>query len=352
MNLERMITGISPISTKLQDEAIRKINNKTKPIGSLGRLEEIAIKLSLIQNNLNPKIGKKIIFVYAADHGITEETVSAFPKEVTAQMVLNFINKGAAINVLSEHNQIDLKVIDIGVDYDFNDIKGLITRKVAKGTKNFLKQQAMTEEEALKALKIGIDIFEETYKENKIDIIGVGDMGIGNTTSSSAIISAVTGLPAEETTGRGTGIDEKSLKRKIEVIDEAIKFHNLNPNSSGIEILQKIGGFEIGGIAGTILASAYHKVPVVIDGIIATAAALIAYKINSNVKDYMFASHKSVEKGHIKALNLLGLEPILDLHMRLGEGTGSALAINIIEASAKIMTQMASFEEAGVTNIE
>lgn len=352
MKLENVIKGITSIEEKLQEEAIKKINNKTKPIGSLGRIEEIAVKLSLIQNNLNPKIEKKVIFVYAADHGVVEESVSAFPKEVTAQMVFNFINKGAAINVLSEHNAIDLKVVDIGVDFDFNDVKGLITRKIAKGTRNFLKQRAMTEEETLKALQIGIDIFEEAYKENKIDIIGVGDMGIGNTTSSSAIISAVTGLPAVETTGRGTGIDDNSLKRKIEVIDKAIKFHNLDTNSSGIEILQKIGGFEIGGIAGTILASAYHKVPIVIDGIISTAAALIAYKINSSIKDYMFASHKSVEKGHIKALNLLGLNPILDLNMRLGEGTGSALAINIIEASAKIMSKMASFEEANVTNIE
>lgn len=352
MKLETVINGITPLEKKLQDDAVRKINYKTKPVGSLGRLEEIAVRLSLIQNNLNPKIDKKIIFVYAADHGITEESVSAFPKEVTAQMVLNFINRGAAINVLSEHNGIDLKVIDIGVDYDFNDVKGLISKKVAKGTKNFAKQQAMTEDEAIKALQTGIDIFEESYKENKFDIIGVGDMGIGNTTSSSAIISAVTGLPAEETTGRGTGIDDKSLKRKIEIIDNSIKFHNLSTKSSGIEILQKVGGLEIGGIAGTILASAYHKIPIVIDGIISTAAALIAYKLNGNVKDYMFASHKSVEKGHIKALNLLGLEPILDLQMRLGEGTGSALAINIIEASAKIMTKMASFEEANVTNIE
>lgn len=350
MNFEKIIEQISAVDNKLLNEAVNKINNKTKPLGSLGRLEEIAIKLSLIQNNLNPEIKKKMIFVYAADHGIVEESVSAFPKEVTAQMVLNFINKGAAINVLAEHNGIELKVIDVGVDYDFGDINGLINKKVAKGTKNFLKYDAMTEEEAINSLQAGIDVFEQSCEENKIDIIGVGDMGIGNTTSSSAIISVITDEPSEETTGKGTGIDDKSMKRKIEIINKAIKFHNLNSNSSGIDILKKVGGFEIGAMAGTILASAYYKVPIVIDGIISSAAALIAYKINKNVKDYMFASHKSVEKGQSKALNYLGLSPILDLNMRLGEGTGSALAINIIEASAKIMTKMASFEDAGVSN--
>ena len=264
-------------------------------------------------------------------------------------MVYNFLNGGAAINVLCKHNKIDIKIIDIGVNFNFKNNEKLIDKKINKGTKNFTKTQAMTKEEAIQTLQNGINVFNEINNKKKIDIIGLGDMGIGNTTSSSAIISCITGIEPEKCTGRGTGIDDAKLQNKINIIKKAISLHNPKKDDA-VDILQKIGGFEIGGIAGTILAAAYNKIPIVIDGIISTTGAILAYLLNPNVSDYIFAGHKSVEIGQKAALNFMNLEPILDLNMRLGEGTGASLAINIIDASCKIMREMASFEDAGVSN--
>lgn len=351
MELKSLIKKIEKNNKKLEKDAQNKIDLKTKPIGSLGVLESIAVKITMIQNSLNPVIKNKSLFVFAGDHGVAEDGISAFPPEVTPQMVLNFLNDGAAINVLCKHNNIDLKVIDMGVNFDFEKNENLINKKVKKGTKNFTKFQAMTEEEAIQALQNGIDVFDKINKKKKIDIIGLGDMGIGNTTSSSAIISCITDIDPEKCTGRGTGIGDVKFQNKVNIIKKAILFHKPKKDDA-IDILQKIGGFEIGGIAGAILAASYYKIPVVIDGIISTAGALLAFLLNPNVSDYIFAGHKSIEIGQKAALNFMNLEPILDLKMRLGEGTGASLAINIIDAACKIMIEMASFEEAGVSNKE
>ncbi|HOV14821.1 MAG TPA: nicotinate-nucleotide--dimethylbenzimidazole phosphoribosyltransferase [Spirochaetota bacterium] len=348
MKLDEILAGIKETDKTILSKAEDKINNKTKPLGALGVLEDIAIKMSLIQQNLNPIINKKLICVFAGDHGITKEGVSAFPSEVTPQMVYNFLNGGAAINVLTRHNNIDIKVVDMGVNYDFGSVKGLINKKVAKGTKNFLNEAAMSYTEAVKSIEYGFEVFTELYNQEKIDLYGTGDMGIGNTTSSSAIISVITGALPSETTGRGTGINDESLKVKIKIITDALKKHNPDKNDP-IDILLKVGGFEIGGIAGSILGACYHKVPVVLDGIISTAAGLIAYSLKREVSDYLFSGHRSVEKGQTYALKHLNIRPLIDLDLRLGEGTGSALAMNIIEAGCKIMSEMSSFDDANVS---
>lgn len=348
MKLDEIKKSLKGVDLTLKEKAINKINLKTKPVGSLGLLEEIAIKVSLIKNTLSPVIKEKYMMVFASDHGVALEGVSAYPQEVTYQMVYNFLSGGAAINVLCRHNGIKISVVDMGVNHKFMGNPLLIDKKVSFGTKNFFSEPAMSKEEALTALQNGVDAFIALDDKHNIDVLGVGDMGIANTTSSSAIIALLTGASVKDVTGRGTGIDDKRLERKINVIEEAIKKHKPDKNDP-IDILSKVGGFEIAGIAGAILAAADRKKIVVVDGIIATAALLIAYLVNKNVVDYVFVGHRSVEKGQVIALNMLGLKPILDLGMRLGEGTGAALAINIIEASCKIMTEMASFDEAGVS---
>lgn len=344
----KIINNIKPLSNQLFDKAKTKIDTKTKPLGALGRLEELAIQLSLIQNTLKPEIKQKNLFVFASDHGVVNQGVSAYPSEVTAQMVDNFLNKGAAINVFCRHHNINMKVIDIGVKQDFNPHPDLIIKKVGKGTKNFVNKNAMTKEQMLLAIKNGIEIFLDAYNEKPIDIVGLGEMGIGNTTSATAIICAITGINPAKIAGRGTGIDNKGLKHKIKIIKKALDFHA--PNSlDGFEILQKIGGFEIAGIAGAVLASAFKKCPVVLDGVISSAAGMLAYLINPYVKGYLIAGHRSVEKAHTATLDFLKLSPLIDFNMRLGEGTGAAIAIDMADLSCKIMTQMASFEKAKVS---
>ncbi|MCK5311417.1 MAG: nicotinate-nucleotide--dimethylbenzimidazole phosphoribosyltransferase, partial [Desulfobacteraceae bacterium] len=345
---KKIIQAIKPVPDELMAQAIKKIDDKTKPLGALGYLENLAIKMCLVQNTLDPKIEQKNLFVFAADHGVTQEGVSAYPAEVTAQMVENFLNKGAAINVLCQHHDIDMKVVDIGVIKEFNDHPDLIKSKVAKGTKNFALEPAMTKDEMLQALESGMSIFQNTHNKQKTDIVGLGEMGIGNTTSAAAIICAITGITPAQATGRGTGVDDKGLEHKTETIEKVLAFHRPDPEN-GFEILQKIGGFEIAGIAGAILAAAQNKTAIVLDGVISTAAGLIAYIINPDIKGYLIAGHRSVEKAHISALNHMELTPLIDLQMRLGEGTGAALAINITDAACKIMTQMASFDEAKIS---
>jgi len=347
VQVEEIIKGITPINRSIETAAWDKINNKTKPLGSLGQLEKVAVQMSMLKGNLNPALNKRILCVFAGDHGITEEMVSAYPQEVTAQMVFNFLNGGAAINVLCRHYGIDLNIIDMGVNYDFASNTGVIDKKVKRGTNNFLKEASMSREEALTSIQNGIDVFNEIHNKGSMDIIGVGDMGIGNTTSASAIICAITGESPARIAGRGTGINDNTLQKKIETIKRALQIHNIN-SKDALDVLQKVGGFEIGGITGTILSAAYKKIPIVLDGIITTAGALLAYLFNPFIKDYLFAGHRSVEKGHNIALKFMGLSPILDLHMRLGEGTGAALAMDIIDVSCKIMCEMASFDEAKV----
>ncbi len=351
--IDEVIKNIEPIDNDMMEKAQKRLDNLTKPLGSLGRLEELAKKIVGITGKENPPLKNKVIFTMAGDHGVVEEKVSAYPQEVTLQMVYNFVSGGAGINVLSRHIGARVIVVDMGVKTDISGKMidasrkntALKIKKINYGTKNFTKGPAMTRQEAIKSIESGIEIFEE---EKEIDIVGIGDMGIGNTTPSSAIVAVYTKEKVENITGRGTGIDDASFKNKVEVIERGIKINAPNPEDA-IDVLSKIGGFEIGGLAGVILAGAKAKIPVVIDGFISGAAALIAYGLAPRVKDYLIASHCSVERGHRVILNYLGLRPLFDLDMRLGEGTGAALGINLAEAGVKILTEMATFEGAGVS---
>lgn len=338
---------IKPINKEWHDIAQKHLDNLTKPPGSLGRLEEFARMLVAMTENKKPILDKKVIFTFAGDHGVTEEGVSAYPKEVTQQMVFNFLRGGAGINVLARHAGADVIVVDIGVDHDFGELDGLINLKVINGTKNFTKGPAMTRDNAVRCIETGIEL-ANGYAKKGYKIFGTGDMGIGNTTPSSAIAAVLIGRTVSEVTGKGTGITDESLQNKIKVIEKGIKLNK--PNSEdAIDVLSKVGGAEIGGIAGLILGAASNRIPVVIDGFISTAGALIAYCIEPKVKDYMFAAHNSVEIGHKAMLDKMGLMPILDLNLRLGEGTGAALAMLMIEAGLKIYKEMATFGEAGVS---
>ena len=333
---------------ELSSFAQKHLDNLTKPPGSLGRLEEFARRLVMITGDKSPVLDKKVIFTFAGDHGVTEEGVSAFPKEVTPQMVFNFLRGGAGINVLSRHAGAEVVVIDIGVDHDFGEVAGLINMKVVRGTKNFASGAAMTRAEAVKCIEAGISLADD-YAKKGYRIFGTGEMGIGNTTPSSAIASVLTGRTVAEVTGKGTGISDESLKNKIRVIEKGIKLNDPD-KSDAVDVLSKVGGAEIGGIAGIVLGAAANKLPVVIDGFISTAGALIAYCIEPKTADYMFSAHNSVEIGHKAMLEKMGLEPILDLNLRLGEGTGAALAMLLIEAGLKIYKEMATFGEAGVSS--
>jgi nicotinate-nucleotide--dimethylbenzimidazole phosphoribosyltransferase len=344
---DSVISGIKPVSDRLRPEALHKIDNKTKPLGSLGRLEQLALQASLIQESLNPRLHRKALFVFAGDHGITEEGVSAFPSEVTGQMVENFLQGGAAINVLCRHHHIDLYVVDMGVNADFEPHPSLFQKKIRKGTRNFALEEAMTAQEAEDALTAGMEVILHENAKNEIHIVGLGEMGIGNTTSASAIISVVTGITPEEATGRGTGLDDKAMEHKAEIIHNALQYHRPDPKN-GMDILRKIGGYEIAGIAGAALAAASVGAMVVLDGVISTAGGLLAYVLNPRIKDYLVSGHRSVEIGQQAALSHMGIEPVIDFQMRLGEGTGAAMTINIVDAACRIMREMASFDDAGV----
>ena len=347
--IAKIIQNIKPINFKLMEKAQEKLDNLTKPQGSLGQLEDFARRIVGISGTLSPAINRKVIFVMAGDHGVVEEGVSAYPQEVTFQMVYNFIRGGAGINVLARHMGAEIVVVDMGVAKDFPLEESIIRKKIAYGTNNMAKGPAMSKNEAERAIIAGIEAFEEELNKKRIDIIGLGEMGIANTTSSSAIAACLTKSKVEEVTGSGTGLNQAQIKNKIKIIKKALEVNKPNPQD-GLDVLSKVGGFEIGGLAGCILAAASHRVPIVIDGFISCASALIAIKLAPLVKDYIFASHNSVEKGHKIALKYIGKIPMFDLGMRLGEGTGAALGISFIEAGVKILTQMATFEEAGVDN--
>jgi len=344
--LRNILDSIKPLEQNVLDEAIRKIDNLTKPPGSLGRLEEIARHYVGIRGSVTATVGKKCIFVFAADHGVTEEGVSAFPRSVTPQMVYNMLNGGAAVSVLSRHAGSECVVIDIGVDHDFEPVKGLIIEKVARGTRNFAAGPAMSREEALEAVKTGVNV-ATGYATRGFTLFGTGEMGIGNTTAASAILSVMGNLPPDKVVGRGTGIDDAGLRRKAAVIVRAIA-RNAPDRSDPIDVLAKVGGLEIGGIAGLIIGGAARRIPVIVDGFISTAGALIATALEPTIKDYLFYSHLSAETGHAAMLDVLGQKPLLALGMRLGEGTGAALAMSLIEGAVKTMHEMATFESAAV----
>jgi len=344
---DKICRTITAIDTEMQPAARHKIDNKTKPLGALGRLEDLAVRMSLIQQTLAPRGDHKSLFVFAADHGVTEEGVSAYPSEVTAQMVANFLNGGAAINVLCRHQGIDMHIVDMGVGVDLPAHPDLVDRKIRKGTRNFALEPAMTRSEAIRALEAGMGCVLDAHARKPIHLLGLGEMGIGNTTAAAAIVCAATGIAPEQATGRGTGIDDAGMRHKIEVIRKVLGFHRPEAED-GLDILCKVGGFEIAGIAGAALAAASNGIAVILDGVISTAAGLIAYLIRPQIGDYLISGHRSVEVAQAAALEKMGLKPLVDLDMRLGEGTGAALAMDMIDAACRVMREMASFDEAGV----
>ena len=349
-SLEKVIQEIGPMDEIAMAAARYRQDSLTKPRGSLGRLEELSIKVAGIKGKASSRFHDKVIVVMAADHGVVAEGVSLYPQEVTAQMVRNFLRGGAGINVLARQAFARVVVVDMGVAAMLESHPDLVSKKVALGTRSMMRGSAMSREEAIDAIEAGLEIVEQEV-EKGLDIIGTGDMGIGNTTSSSAITAAMTGKPVAGVTGRGTGIGDKQLTHKLRVIEEALKVNQPDPRD-GLDVLAKVGGFEIGGLVGVMIGAAVHRIPIVIDGFISTAAALIVTKMAPQLRDFLIAAHVSAEKGHRVALKHLGLKPLLDLRMRLGEGTGAALAIFIIDAAVKTLTEMATFSEADVSEAE
>ncbi len=349
-SLEQVIREIKPPDEGAMAVARARQDTLTKPLGSLGRLEELSVKVAGIKGEPMPGLSRKAIVTMAADHGVAVEGVSAYPQEVTAQMVQNFLRSGAGINVLATLVGAKVIVVDMGVASAMEPHPALVSRKIAYGTQNMARGPAMTREQAINSVEVGVEIAEKEV-EKGLDIIGTGDMGIGNTTPSSAITAVFTGEPVDKVTGQGTGIDDRQLAQKVKVIERALRANQPDPNDP-IDVLSKVGGFEIAGLSGVILGAAAHRIPIVIDGFISGAAALIAAGLSPTVRDYLIASHISVEIGHQAILDYLGLRPLLALELRLGEGTGAALGIFLVEAAAKVLTDMATFSEAGVSQAE
>ena len=348
MLIEEVCRRIQPLDLSLHAKAQAHLSRLTKPQGSLGRIEELAASYVTVTGELKPNIPRGMVFTFAADHGVTVEGVSAYPREVTPQMVLNFLRGGAGVNVFARHADVHVRVVDIGVDYEFGSISGLIHRKIMRGTHNLAREPAMTREQAEQAVTVGIELAMESVREG-IGLIGTGEMGIGNTTPSAAIAAVMTGRPVAEVTGHGTGIEEADRLHKVRVIERALDLHRPKP-AHPLAVLAKVGGLEIGGLAGLILGAAASRVPVVLDGFIAGAAALIAVGLQPLCREYLIAAHRSVEPGHRAILDHLGLTPLLDLDLRLGEGTGACLGMDLVCAAIKVYTEMATFEEAGVAN--
>jgi nicotinate-nucleotide--dimethylbenzimidazole phosphoribosyltransferase len=346
-SLDTILREIRPLDSSAMAAAQSRQNSLTKPHGSLGRLEELSIQIAGIKGQVKPKLEHKTIITMAADHGITAETVSLYPQEVTRQMVLNFLKGGAAINVMAEQIGARVIVVDMGVKGGFQPLPGLLCKMIDFGTKNMAQGPAMTCQQAIDAIEAGIQVVEAEMAK-RLDIIGTGDMGIGNTTASSAVFAALSGKSPKKITGRGTGIGDRQLAHKIKVIEKALSVNKPNPKDP-IDVLSKVGGFEIGGLAGVILAGAAYRMPVVIDGFISGAAALIATSLSPQAKDYLIAAHLSAEAGHDLLLQFLGLKPLLNLSMRLGEGTGAVLGMFLAEAAVRTLNQMATFAEAGVS---
>jgi len=347
--LKKYLNEINKVDTSSTDHIQDKLNNLTKPLESLGRIEELALRLCLITSKESPTFSNRMVFIMASDNGIVDEGVSAYPKEVTPQMVYNFLDEGAAINVLARHADFDVNVVDIGVAENIaSDSPRYINQKIAFGTRNFLKESAMSKEEAIKSIVTGIECVLKKNRACPLDIIATGDMGIGNTTPSSAVAAVLTNSPAEEVTGYGTGIDEEKLKHKIAIIKKGIALHNPDPNDA-VDVLRKVGSFEIGGIAGLILGAAMIKIPVIVDGFISQAGALVAASLKREAVDYIIPSHQSAECGSQIIWKHLGLLPYFQLNMRLGEGTGAVLVSHLVDASTKVLNEMASFDKAGVS---
>ncbi len=344
------LPSIPSINLITQTEARARQARLTKPAGSLGQLEDLSIQLAAITGQLNPSLTRKAVIVMAGDHGIAHEGVSAYPAEVTPQMVLNFLHGGAAINVLARQMGARIIVVDVGVDADFDPVPGLERCKVAYGTQNMARGPAMTRAQAEDAIAVGLNIVDQEFAKG-LDVIATGDMGIGNTTPSAAICAMMVGLPVAQVTGRGTGVDDAGLQHKVLMIEQALEV-NQPDRSDPLDVLSKVGGLEIAGLTGVIMGGAAQRLPIVIDGFISGAAALIAAALAPDVKPYLIAAHQSVEIGHRAILEHLGLQPLLNLKLRLGEGTGAALAFPLLDAAVHILNEMATFDEAGVSDKE
>jgi len=344
--LNTTIRHIGPLDAEAMSSAEMRQLQLTKPPKSLGRLEALSIQLAGIQGRPLPTIESKAIAVMAADHGVTAAGVSAFPAEVTPAMVFNMLAGGAGINVIGRHVGARVIVTDLGVNADLSAAKGLRDRKIRMGTANMVDGPAMTRAEAIRAVEVGIELVGEEA-ERGLDIIATGEVGIGNTTAASAVIAALTGQPVATVTGRGTGITADALQNKVAVIEKALVVNRPDANDP-IDVLAKVGGLDIAGMAGVFLGGAERRIPVVMDGFISSAAALTAVRLCHECVDYILPSHVSIERGHQVVLDELGLVPLFDLQMRLGEGTGAALSMSIVEAAARILSEMATFESAGV----
>jgi len=353
--LKEIIEGIEPVDHEWIDKARERTAQLVMPTRALGRLHDISERLCGIFKTLKPSINRKAVLVMAGDHGVADEGVSAYPQEVTGEMVKTFLKGGAGINAISRNIGIEVWVVDMGIIPVLNPsvIKGgdrLLVRKIASGTANLAQGPAMTRQEAERAILAGFKLATELFNKG-VEILGTGDMGIGNTTPSATIGAVITGKGLNKMIGRGTGVDDEGLARKQEAIRHGIQI-NQPDHEDGLDVLSKIGGFEIGGIAGCVLAGAFHGRPVIIDGFISTAGALIAHTLCPAATNYLFAGHCSEEPGHKTMLNHLELDPILDLGMRLGEGTGGALAMGIVEGAVHVFTDVLTFEEAGVSDKE
>jgi nicotinate-nucleotide--dimethylbenzimidazole phosphoribosyltransferase len=332
-------------------KAQERLRRQARPAGSLGILEEVGMRLAAIKRTLDVRLTSKVIVTCAGDHGICEEGVSLFPSDVTPQMVYNFVGGGASINVLARHAGARVRVADLGVAHDFPPDLPIFHCKVAPGTRNFARGPAMTRDQAQRSLAAGIAIVSALEVDGPLDLLGTGDMGIGNTTPSTAIIAAFSGLPVEQLVGRGTGIDDQGLARKAEAISRGLALNRPDPRDP-LDVLTKVGGFEIGGLAGLVLGAAARGIPVVCDGLISTAGALIACELAPAARHYLFAGHNSVEVGHRYMLERLELVPVLNLQFRLGEGTGAALAMELIDAATRVLADIKTFEEVSIQDAQ
>ncbi len=345
--LAALLERIEPVDLSWVDRARARQLQLTKPPGSLGRLEEIANRIAAIQATLSPSLDGARIVLFASDHGVCEEGVNPFPQAVTAQMVANFLRGGAGINALAKVAGADLEIVDVGVATEIPVTDGLIRRAVARGTKNFCRAAAMSREEALAAIFVGAERADQAATDG-YRLLGMGEMGIGNTTSASAMAAALTGLPPASVIGRGTGADQAGMARKLSAVKRALALHRDHLRDP-LDILAHLGGFEIAAMCGFCFGAASHRCAILVDGFIAGAAAAVAVTAKPEVRDYLIAAHRSTEPGHAPLLDRIGHAPLLDLEMRLGEGTGAALAIPIIRAAVRAFTDMATFQSAGVS---
>jgi nicotinate-nucleotide--dimethylbenzimidazole phosphoribosyltransferase len=348
MNLLDICGAIAAPDQRITEDVQRRLDAKTKPRGSLGRLEDLACRIASIRGTPQPTVAAKAIVVMAADHGVAEEGVSAYPQVVTRQMVLNFARGGAAINVLARHAGARVVVVDMGVTHAPPPLPGIHSCRIGPGTRNFTRGPAMSRAHATAAIEAGVRLAEKLIAED-VGLVGTGEMGIGNTTAASALTAALTGTAPEAVTGRGTGVDDAGLQRKIAVVRQALT-RNAPDAADALGVLAALGGFEIAGLTGVMLGAAARRVPVVLDGFITGAAALVAARLAPAARDYLIASHLSVEVGHRVLLETLRLRPLLDLELRLGEGTGAALAMPLIDAALRLLAEMATFEDAGVSD--